>query len=868
MTGKPDSKANTSESSESLNMSLVDFNDPTFWLYIQFLLENIECLYEELSESESEASASSPLMVRRNYSVQSRFPQLSSEPGTRKKELVSLLEMHLQSVDSLINALTLSSSADKNIVPQSLRKYEPIVFESRELVASIARKRSEPSVVLEEVRPSAEVVSGHAESLPPSAAILPFIEQVEEESVASEEPLLPNDDESESKMPTYDKWIEESKGKPSFGKKILRAFGFAKRPKMLEAIDEMMAHYDQGADEGTQLRFLYQLNILLVNITAELSRTNQLSSDNGALISGLSVSVSAELNRYNKKANLGEMKDSINYNLNTYDEPDKPITERYLSDAKALEIKVSFPWYKRFSKQPASITGLNGGIKRLETLKTFEFKDIDNIKPRELTSIIYTMEGIIDLAEKCLNDKNVPFEVYPKIHEIIKLASWESARASKLHLARAQDIKARRQSEIEALFKGDLTAVLTSHYSEISGLQTGEEKKIPLKLEHAAQPIQASIRCIKRESVNRVYSLTVPKEKADDYGDTIVLLRFKPEDTEDEKLKLDSIINELLHDKDPVIGQLYSAAIEENGEYELCDFMPGGDLRGEALRMLSSPAVSYEDRMRSAFARMTEMIAIVKKLQNRDKPIIFPDLKLSNFFIGIDNKLYLSDIKTLIRLENASDHVRRDQLSTTPAYQSPECANAESSTFLDPMKAVVYTLGAALHEYLTGESEVSEDGQRLQSSDLLTLEGFMKGQINGMMSDDPNERPTIDALESDFATYLQQHAKADKLESTGEVVSKLSANKAKGVQRISKRIEELHKPKRFSNKEVRRAKAQKLYEVLHACEELESDSEDEGETLASVASSYENDPLINQQAFWKSGPSRSGAVIRSLTIND
>ena len=163
----------------------------------------------------------------------------------------------------------------------------------------------------------------------------------------------------------------------------------------------------------------------------------------------------------------------------------------------------------------------------------------------------------------------------------------------------------------------------------------------------------------------------------------------------------------------PTYGQRQGTFLAPNGEkitatLVITEYCPGSDLSDHAKKQQTDEA-----RLSSALDYYTQMADILGELQLNE--VAFPDAKNENWLIGRDNKLRLSDTKSLLRTSNGEvaafnqqkDDPRSFPIRTgshLPAELSPKSLPKSSSIFLPKFSADamhVYMLGKNLYQSLT-----------------------------------------------------------------------------------------------------------------------------------------------------------------------
>jgi eukaryotic-like serine/threonine-protein kinase len=165
------------------------------------------------------------------------------------------------------------------------------------------------------------------------------------------------------------------------------------------------------------------------------------------------------------------------------------------------------------------------------------------------------------------------------------------------------------------------------------------------------------------------------------------------------------------------------------------------------------------------------------------KGIVHRDLKPENVMIGEFGEVYVLDWGLAVSLDAENDldlphHLAIDAVAGTPSYMPPEMALADGAR-IGP-KSDVYTLGAVLHEIVTGEPR--HMGQTLIQTLAMAAKSYpisygpdvpagLAAICNRATAAEPNERyESADALRSAIAEYMRH---AGSLRLSTEVMRRL-----------------------------------------------------------------------------------------------
>lgn len=147
-----------------------------------------------------------------------------------------------------------------------------------------------------------------------------------------------------------------------------------------------------------------------------------------------------------------------------------------------------------------------------------------------------------------------------------------------------------------------------------------------------------------------------------------------------------SMLSKLRH---PNLPRIVDAFENGNRHYIVMDYIRGRDLKAVLREVGPLPLALVVDLG-------TQMANVLDYLHSQPQPIIFRDLKPANIMVDVDGKVKLVDfgIARLFLPEASGD----TQAFGTPGYAAPEQYGRGQSD----KRTDVYTLGATLHELLTG----------------------------------------------------------------------------------------------------------------------------------------------------------------------
>lgn len=185
----------------------------------------------------------------------------------------------------------------------------------------------------------------------------------------------------------------------------------------------------------------------------------------------------------------------------------------------------------------------------------------------------------------------------------------------------------------------------------------------------------------------------------------------------------------------PNLPRIYEQFTEHGRSYLVMDFIEGQTLE-DILTQLGGQRMPLE----KVFDIVLQLCSVLEYLHTRQPPIIFRDLKPGNVMITEARHVYLIDFG-IARLFKPGQDKDTTALGSY-GYAPPEQYGKSQTT----MRADIYSLGATLHQLLTGEDPSETPFQfslvHLQDERLLSLERLVKR----MVSVDVNGRPESIAL--------------------------------------------------------------------------------------------------------------------------
>ena len=137
----------------------------------------------------------------------------------------------------------------------------------------------------------------------------------------------------------------------------------------------------------------------------------------------------------------------------------------------------------------------------------------------------------------------------------------------------------------------------------------------------------------------------------------------------------------------PNIVPIYEVGEQEGCDFFSMEFMPGGGLDA---KLAGTPQAGGE-----AAQLVAQLAGAVQSAHHRG--VVHRDLKPSNVLLAADGTPKIADFGLAKRLEGESGQTKTGEILGTPCYMAPEQAVGKVGPASD-----IYSLGAVLHELLTG----------------------------------------------------------------------------------------------------------------------------------------------------------------------
>lgn len=201
----------------------------------------------------------------------------------------------------------------------------------------------------------------------------------------------------------------------------------------------------------------------------------------------------------------------------------------------------------------------------------------------------------------------------------------------------------------------------------------------------------------------------------------------------------------------------YSTLPTSNSPYSITitQFCSGGDLKHE--RQVHFVESMHDEILQSSGARLSAVTDLCHKMLQQN--VMHPDIKLTNFLIDKDNRVTVTDKKTLANV-NADGTVNSQDIITTSYIEPPEFNAKPRAKQLNAESFMTYQLGLAFYDYLVlpkipkdpyakAWTEIrplafdapifqTEQGQKYQSL------------ISKMIDDNPENRPSLKAISQEL----------------------------------------------------------------------------------------------------------------------
>src|SRR5215467_1789016 len=183
--------------------------------------------------------------------------------------------------------------------------------------------------------------------------------------------------------------------------------------------------------------------------------------------------------------------------------------------------------------------------------------------------------------------------------------------------------------------------------------------------------------------------------------------------------------------KHPNLPSIYDHFSEAGRWYLVMDFIEGETLE-EHLNKEPQGRLSVEETLRIGM----QLCMVLGYLHGRQPPIIFRDLKPANIMITPDGHLYLIDF-------GIARHFKPGQSKDTIAFGSPGYAAPEQygKAQTNP-RADIYSLGATLHQMLTGNDPLQAPFRFLPPRSYApTIPPALDAMVMQMLDMDEGKRP-------------------------------------------------------------------------------------------------------------------------------
>ncbi len=145
--------------------------------------------------------------------------------------------------------------------------------------------------------------------------------------------------------------------------------------------------------------------------------------------------------------------------------------------------------------------------------------------------------------------------------------------------------------------------------------------------------------------------------------------------------------------KHPNLPEIYDRFEESGNHYLIMELIPGETLE-DHLAKLSPHLLPIAEVLRIGI----ELATVLDYLHTRTPPIIFRDLKPANMMLTPTRQVYLIDFG--IARHFKPGHAKNTEVLGTDGYASPEHYKTTQQT---TPRSDIYTLGAVLHELLSGD---------------------------------------------------------------------------------------------------------------------------------------------------------------------
>lgn len=249
---------------------------------------------------------------------------------------------------------------------------------------------------------------------------------------------------------------------------------------------------------------------------------------------------------------------------------------------------------------------------------------------------------------------------------------------------------------------------------------------------------------------------SVYKAKDIQFGNQLVAIKemsqssIDPQDLTEATASFNHEAMLLAHLTHPNLPRIYEQFTEDGRSYLVMDFIEGDTLE-EHLEKLGHTKLPVEKTLNIAL----QLCSVVEYLHTRQPPIVFRDLKPANIMMTPSGHVYLIDF-------GIARHFKPGQEKDTTAlgstgYAPPEQYGKSQTT----TRADLYSLGATLHQLLTGDnpSERPFHFEPLRFTDPL-LAG-LDTLVMSMVSVAVNDRPeSISIVRQELQRIMAQYAQS------------------------------------------------------------------------------------------------------------
>ncbi|MBK7859139.1 MAG: serine/threonine protein kinase [Archangiaceae bacterium] len=188
----------------------------------------------------------------------------------------------------------------------------------------------------------------------------------------------------------------------------------------------------------------------------------------------------------------------------------------------------------------------------------------------------------------------------------------------------------------------------------------------------------------------------------------------------------------------PNIARIYDIAVTPEDVVLVMEFIPGAtlsEIRRARKRLLERVPFGFTFRAIADALAGLHSAHLHQDARGRPRPVVHRDVTPGNLMMDFSGRCKLLDFG-IARVTGASRRTRTDFVRGTAAYMSPEQIRAEPLDY----RSDIFSLGAVLHELLTGEVAFG------RATDAEELEAVLDAQIQPPSARVPAIPPWLDEL--------------------------------------------------------------------------------------------------------------------------